>query len=75
MLTCHSWRDITLNQYEEEYTMPNTYNSGTFIFIKVDEDDDGNGYYDIIHSSGRKWDYRHKFSSISEMNEYDREHS
>lgn len=52
--------------------MPGWYSSGSFLFIKVREDEDGTCYYDITHSSGRKWDYSHKFTSIREMDEYAR---
>lgn len=55
--------------------MPKYYHTATFMFIKVDEDEAGNGYYDIIHSSGRKWDYAHKFSSVAEMEAYEDAHS
>lgn len=55
--------------------MPKVYHTETFLFIMVDEDDDGNGYYDIIHCSGVKWDYAHKFSSIAEMKAYEDTHA
>lgn len=54
--------------------MPEVYVTASFLFIKVSEDFKGNGYYDIIHNSGVKWDYAHKFSSVTEMDEYDRAH-
>ena len=50
--------------------MPYCYVSGGFIFTKVREDEDGTCYYDITHSSGRTWDYAHKFISTKEMDEY-----
>lgn len=51
--------------------MPNAHSSGGYVFIKK-SDGDGGAYYDIIHPSGRHWDYEHWFSSIEEMDEYAR---
>lgn len=48
--------------------MPDSYHSGPFVFIKVSE---SNGiYYNIVHSSGRHWDYSHPFTSVHEMDYY-----
>lgn len=49
--------------------MPNSYHSGPFVFIKVSESN-GIYYYNIVHSSGRHWDYNHPFTSVHEMDDY-----
>lgn len=49
--------------------MPESYQAGAFVFVKVSECN-GICYYNIIHSSGRHWDYNHPFTSIQEMNDY-----
>lgn len=49
--------------------MPDSYHSGPFVFIKVSESN-GIYYYNIIHSSGRHWDYSHPFTSVHEIDDY-----
>lgn len=50
--------------------MENFYNIDGWNFRKTKEDSYGNCYYNIIHPSGRYWDYDHLFHSYSEMVEY-----
>ena len=49
--------------------MPKAYSSGAFQFI-LRYSENGVYYYDIIHSSGRYWDYNHPFTSVREMDDY-----
>lgn len=55
--------------------MPKVYVVNSYVFVKVREDADGTGYYDIINPSGTKIDYAHGFSSTDEINEYVIQHS
>lgn len=50
--------------------MPKVYSYKSFTFILAGDDGCGTYFYDIIHSSGRHWDYRHPFTSINEIQTY-----
>lgn len=50
--------------------MPSTYWYKGFNFIKVGDDGCGTYFYNIIHPSGRYWDYNHPFKSVSDMEYY-----
>lgn len=52
--------------------MPDYYVSGRFLFTKKEEDTNGT-YYQITNMyAGKLWDYKHKFYSVEEMDEYAR---
>ena len=50
--------------------MNNCYTVGGWVFIKIREDEYGNCYFNVIHPSGREWDYSHLFNSYDEMVTY-----
>lgn len=50
--------------------MNSSYTFSGWVFVKTREDSNGNCYFNIIHPSGRIWDYDHFFNSYDEMVTY-----
>lgn len=51
--------------------MPKVYCTGGWVF-RLEKEENGVGYYTVIHPSGRYWDYHHPFRSTQEMEQYTR---